>query len=96
MFLSGVQSGTRLDSRLKHAGMTDFGKEISLTQLAAGNRPVEIENVIETGRVREISELKIKPLGVRLSTNGAGLEIIEIIPFMLSSSKHVPPFSTVC
>jgi len=43
MFLSGVQSVTRLDSRLKHAGMTDFGKEISLTQQAAGNRPTEIE-----------------------------------------------------
>jgi hypothetical protein len=25
MFLSGVQFRTRLDSRLKHAGMTDFG-----------------------------------------------------------------------
>ena len=41
MFLSGVQSGTRLDSRLKHAGMTDFEKEISLTQQGAGNRPTE-------------------------------------------------------
>ena len=26
MFLSGVQSPARLDSRLKHAGMTDFGE----------------------------------------------------------------------
>jgi hypothetical protein len=43
MFLSGVQSGTRLDSRLKHAGMTDFEKEIILTQQAAGNRPTEIQ-----------------------------------------------------
>jgi len=34
---SGVQMRFRLDSRLKHAGMTDFGKEISLTQQAAGN-----------------------------------------------------------
>ena len=25
MFLSGVQIRIRLDSRLKHAGMTDFG-----------------------------------------------------------------------
>ena len=25
MFLSGVQFRTRLDSRLRHAGMTDFG-----------------------------------------------------------------------
>ena len=37
MFLSGVQFRIRLDSRLKHAGMTIFGKEISLTQQAAGN-----------------------------------------------------------
>jgi hypothetical protein len=43
MFLSGVQSGFRLDSRLKHAGMTDFGWGIYLTQQAAGNRPTEIE-----------------------------------------------------
>jgi len=35
----------RLDSRLKHAGMTDFGNTISLTQQAAGNRPTEIESV---------------------------------------------------
>jgi len=31
------QSEFRLDSRLKHAGMTVFGKDISLTQQAAGN-----------------------------------------------------------
>jgi hypothetical protein len=43
MFLSGVQFGIRLDSRLKHAGMTVFGKKISLTQQAAGNRPAVIE-----------------------------------------------------
>jgi hypothetical protein len=33
----GVQFRFRLDSRLKHAGMTVFGKEISLTQQVAGN-----------------------------------------------------------
>src|SRR6185436_13141652 len=44
MFFSGVQSGFRLDSRLKHAGMTDFGWGIYLTQHAAGNRPTEIES----------------------------------------------------
>jgi len=38
-----------LDSRLKHAGMTDFGKKIGLTQQAAGNRPTEIE----AGKIRE-------------------------------------------
>jgi len=43
MFLSGVQFRTRLDSRLKHAGMTDFGKTIYLTQQAAGNQPTNIE-----------------------------------------------------
>jgi hypothetical protein len=37
MFLSGVQSEFRLDSRLKHAGMTVFGKEFILAQQAAGN-----------------------------------------------------------
>jgi hypothetical protein len=37
MFLSGVQFPIRLDSRLKHAGMTGFGNEISLTQQGAGN-----------------------------------------------------------
>jgi hypothetical protein len=31
MFLSGVQFRSRLDSRLKHAGMTAFGTEIGLT-----------------------------------------------------------------
>ena len=44
MFLSGVQFRTRLDSRLKHAGMTDFGLAIYLTQQAAGNQPIDIEN----------------------------------------------------
>jgi len=43
MFLSGVQFRTRLDSRLKHAGMPDFGWAIYLTQQAAGNRPTQIE-----------------------------------------------------
>ena len=43
MFLSGVQVRTRLDSRLKHAGMTDFGWAIYLTQQAAGNEPSEIQ-----------------------------------------------------
>jgi len=37
IFLSGVQFRFRLDSRLKHAGMTVFGKEISLSQQAAVN-----------------------------------------------------------
>jgi hypothetical protein len=43
MFLSGVQSGFRLDSRLKHAGMTDLGWGIYFTQQAAANRPTQIE-----------------------------------------------------
>ena len=43
MFLSGVQLRTRLDSRLKHAGMTDFGLAIYLTQQAAGNEPAVIQ-----------------------------------------------------
>ena len=34
MFLSGVQTAS-LDSRLKHAGMTDFGMEINGQQRAA-------------------------------------------------------------
>jgi len=33
----GVQIRFRLDSRLKHAGMTVFGEEIILSQQAAGN-----------------------------------------------------------
>jgi hypothetical protein len=36
MFLSGVQFRTRLDSRLKHAGMTDFGKEIRFFAASCG------------------------------------------------------------
>jgi hypothetical protein len=36
MLLSGVQFGTHLDSRLTHAGMTDFE--------AAGNQPTDLEN----------------------------------------------------
>jgi hypothetical protein len=35
--LFGGQFRIRLDSRLKHAGMTIFGKEIRLMQPAAGN-----------------------------------------------------------
>jgi hypothetical protein len=34
---SGIQFWFRLDSRLKHAGTTVFGKEISLSQQAAKN-----------------------------------------------------------
>ena len=37
MFLSGVQDRIRLDSRLKHAGMTDLGLVQSWTQQAAEN-----------------------------------------------------------
>ena len=58
MFLSGVQFRTRLDSRLKHAGMTDFGEAIYLTQQAAGNRPTEIERVSRT-RIHMIKKQKI-------------------------------------
>jgi len=36
-FYRGVQFRIRPDSRLKHAGMTVFGKKINLTQQAAGN-----------------------------------------------------------
>jgi hypothetical protein len=43
MFLSGVQIRIRLDSRLKHAGMTDVGSQIDLTQQAARNEPVGIK-----------------------------------------------------
>jgi len=43
MFLTGFQFRTRLDSRLKHAGMTDFGWAIYLTQQAAGNEPLAIQ-----------------------------------------------------
>jgi len=43
MFLSGVQIRIRLDSRLKHAGMTELGMGISATQQAAENRSAEIE-----------------------------------------------------
>ena len=45
MFLSGVQTQSRLDSRLKHAGMTDFEKDITLMQQAGGNRPTGIEDL---------------------------------------------------
>ena len=36
MFLSGVQIRIRLDSRLKHAGMTDFGLAISFDAASYG------------------------------------------------------------
>jgi len=35
----------RLDSRLKHAGMTDFGDTINPTQQAAGFRTAAIEKI---------------------------------------------------
>jgi len=44
MLWSGVQFGTHLDSRVKHAGMTDFGMAMYLTQQAAGNQPTDLEN----------------------------------------------------
>ena len=44
MLLSGVKFGTYLDSRVKHAGMTDFGMAMYLTHQAAGNRPTDLEN----------------------------------------------------
>jgi hypothetical protein len=37
MSSSGVQVWSRLDFRLMHTGMTDFGNNISFTQHAAGN-----------------------------------------------------------
>ena len=43
-FYRGVQFRFRLDSRLKHAGMTDLGLLIYFTEQAAGNEPVEIQN----------------------------------------------------
>jgi hypothetical protein len=36
MYLSGVQFRACLDSRLKHAGMTDFGEAIHLTRQVGG------------------------------------------------------------
>ena len=46
MLLSGVQIRIRLDSRLKHAGMTDFGWAIYLTQQAAGNEPLVFKRLL--------------------------------------------------
>ena len=43
MFLIGVQFLIRLDSRLIHAGMTDFGLSVVKPQQAAGNEPEEIQ-----------------------------------------------------
>jgi len=45
----GVQFRARLDSRLKHAGMTDFGETIHLTQQAAGNRPKRLNDSKQKG-----------------------------------------------
>jgi len=36
VFIGGLVR-IRLDSRLRHAGMTEFGEALSLTQQAAGN-----------------------------------------------------------
>jgi hypothetical protein len=38
-----VQFRIRLESRLKHAGMTDFGSAINVTQKAEQDRSPEIE-----------------------------------------------------
>jgi hypothetical protein len=52
MYLSGVQFRACLDSRLKHAGMTDFREAIHLTQ--AAGEAVEIglfsESFVSFGR----------------------------------------------
>jgi hypothetical protein len=55
MFLSGIQIRIRLDSRLKHAGMTDFDLAICLTQQAAGNEPSAIQMIQHLPNVRNSS-----------------------------------------
>jgi hypothetical protein len=49
MFLSGVQIRIRLDSRLKRAGMMDFGLPIYLTQHAAENEPSAMQKKSGSG-----------------------------------------------
>ena len=90
MFLSGVQFRFRLDSRLKHAGMTVFGKEISLTQQAAGNRPTEIEMKPYTIPLQlknltpriALLPLQISNVGIRLGIfkRSANIEMRSILP----------------
>jgi hypothetical protein len=43
---SGVRSRVRLDSRLKHAGMTEFGEKIHLTQQVRGIDPKRSKDAI--------------------------------------------------
>ena len=64
MFLSGVQFRTRLDSRLKHAGMTVFGKEIRLTSEVRGPSTIDGNSALNRTARRPRSR---KPEGCRSS-----------------------------
>jgi hypothetical protein len=50
MFLSGVQNRIRLDSRLKHAAMTDFALASYFTRQAAGSEAsgIQVQTASET------------------------------------------------
>ena len=59
-FYRGSSSG--LDSRLKHAGMTDLGLLIYLTQQAAGNEPVEIQHAaFPRNALNGLNDLNFEP-----------------------------------
>jgi len=51
MFLSGVQVRSRLDSRLKHAGMTDREEINARSKLCGELDPVEIETCVPGDRL---------------------------------------------
>ena len=71
----GVQSQFRLNSRLKHAGMTDFEWAIELTQQAAGNQMLNASKrrariIVDCGRCGtgggEAAELTVAGLESRV------------------------------
>ena len=65
-------SGFAWITRLKHVAMTVFGKEISLTRQAAGNRPTEIERFEPVSDVLRLNrELFIGPLFLPLGVCAA-------------------------
>jgi len=74
MLLSGVQIRIRLDSRLKHAGMTDFGWAIYLTQQAAGNEPLAIQyprGHVAPGSRATAKVTRVVPIRARLGYGSA-------------------------
>ena len=73
-FSPGVQIRIGLDSRLKHAGMTDFGLAVAKTQQAAGNQPQAIERLEPLKQLEPLEPLFGMPESRGLKLNSFTLQ----------------------